>query len=132
MLTSSRLIDIINSGDIMELQYSQMGKRISNRRKQLGISQISLAEKLDISNNHLSGVERGKEIPSLDLLVDICNALDVTPDYLLMGSMHSDNISQNIIESLRLCSNDDLQLVKEIVQLMVDRNSSKWNDDNFA
>lgn len=55
----------------------------------MGFKQNMLAERLDLSNNYLSSIERGKEKPSLEVIVNICNALQVTPDYLLMGNMYS-------------------------------------------
>lgn len=36
-----------------------MGNRIKLRRKELRIKQSELAEKLDISNNHISSIENG-------------------------------------------------------------------------
>lgn len=53
------------SRDIMNLNMKEIGKRISDRRKKLGIKQNILAEKLDISNNHMSGIENGKATPSV-------------------------------------------------------------------
>ena len=49
-----------------------------------------------------------------------------------MGTMHSNNIPQNIADGLRLCSSDDVELVSAIVQVMIARRSRKWNDDNFV
>ena len=116
----------------MELDYKALGLRIAKRRKTLGLRQNTLAAEIDISNNYLSSIECGKEKPSLEVLVKICNALTVTPDYLLMGNMHSSNISQNIVEGLRLCSSQDVELVSGIVRLMVERRNEKWNFDNFV
>lgn len=116
----------------MELDYLQLGKRIAARRRQMNLKQNVLAECVGISNNYLSSIEGGKERPSLEIIVGICNALQVTPDYLLMGNMHSNNIPQNITEGLRLCSSDDVELVSAIVQVMIDRRSQKWNNDNFV
>lgn len=116
----------------MELNYTGIGRRIANRRSQMGLKQIALAEKIGITNNYLSGIERGKEKPTLETFVNICNALHITPDYLLMGNMHSCNIPQNIVDGLRLCSEDDLILMSVILQHMVERQSIKWNNDNFA
>lgn len=67
----------------------------------MGFKQNMLAERLDLSNNYLSSIERGKEKPSLEVIVNICNALQVTPDYLLMGNMYSNNVPQNIADGLR-------------------------------
>ena len=116
----------------MELNYTGIGRRIAQRRLQMGLKQNILAEKLNISNNYLSSIERGKEKPSLEIIVNICNALQVTPDYLLMGNMHSNNVPQNIADGLRLCSDDDLSLLSVIIGHMVERQGLKWNNDNFA
>ena len=73
----------------MELDYKNIGKRIIRRRAKLKMNQVSLADKVGISNTYLSSIEHGKEKPSLDILVKICNELSVTPDYLIMGNMYS-------------------------------------------
>ena len=97
----------------MECNLVEMGSRIAARRRRLGISQNFLAEKVDISRNHL------------------CNILRVTPDYLLMGTMHSHGVPQNLIDSLALCTAEDIALLEDIVHHMVIRQESDWNNDNF-
>lgn len=125
------LVGFMRAGDSSELNYVEIGNRIAQRRIHAGIKQTNLAETVGISNNYLSSIERGKERPSLEILVSICNALHVTPDYLLMGNMHSNNIPQNITDGLRLCSENDLDLILAIVQIMVRRSSDRWNSDNY-
>lgn len=123
-----------------------MGKRIRDRRKKMGILQYKLAETLDISNNHLSAIENGKENLSIDLLLNICreldvtpdyllhgrenvsiellikicNELDVTPDYLLLGSTHSQNVPKDILDQLRLCKPETVKIVKKFVDMMME------------
>ena len=116
----------------MEIDYASIGQRIAKRRKQIDMKQNVLADKLNISNNYLSGIERGKEKPSLEILVKICNALQVTPDYLLMGNMYSNTVPKNIVDGLQLCSEEDILLLNAIMQHMVDRRNKKWNSDNFT
>lgn len=88
-------------GDVMEGNLMEMGNRITTRRRHLGISQNVLAEKIGISNNHMSNIERGREKPSFDVLISLCNTLRVTPDYLLMGSMHPQGVPQNLVDSVQ-------------------------------
>lgn len=45
-----------------EQQFSMMGNRIRLCRKELSLTQIKLAELLDISSNHMSGIENWKSI----------------------------------------------------------------------
>lgn len=116
----------------MESNIVEMGKRIAARRQSLGLSQNVLAEKIDISTNHLSNIERGREKPSFDVLVGLCNTLRVTPDYLLMGSMHPQGVPQNLIDGLALCTAEDIALMETLVHHMVLRQGVKWNNDNFV
>lgn len=114
----------------MKQQLVDMGNRIKNRRKELNIKQSELAEQIGISNNHMSTIECGTGKPSIDAFLNICDILKVTPDYLLLGSMHADNVSQNIIDKLRLCNNDDLWVIEQLIEAMVRKNSYDWNKRN--
>lgn len=111
----------------MKRQYKDMGVRIQSRRKELKMTQGQLAEKVGISNNHMSSIETGKETPSLDTFVKICEGLSTRPDYLLLGSISSNNVSQSIIENLHLCSERDLELVKMITNSMLELNANNRN-----
>ena len=112
-------------------QYQSMGNRIKSRRKELRIKQSELAERLDISNNHMSSIENGREKPSLDMFLKICEELKVTPGYLLLGSVHANNIPQNITDALCLCSDDDIELASQFIELLVNRNKNTWNKKNY-
>lgn len=115
----------------MDKQYIEMGKRIKIRRKELNIKQNEFAELLGISNNHMSSIETGRQKPSMDTFIGICEELRVTPDYLLLGNMHTGNIPQDISDKLRLCSSSDIELAKKFIELLVERNTTSWNQDNF-
>ena len=105
-----------------------MGNRIKIRRKELRIKQAELAERLNISNNHMSSIENGRQKPSLDIFIQICNLLNVTPDYLLLGSMHAYNIPQDIIDKLRLSNQSDIELAGDFIELLVKRNNKTHNE----
>lgn len=55
----------------------QLGRNIFTKRKEKGFSQNQLAEKLDISREHLAKIETAKRCVSLRLLIDISEVLDV-------------------------------------------------------
>ena len=101
----------------MESQYTEMGRRIKLRRKELKIKQSEMAEALNVSNNHISSIETGKQKPSLDIFISICEYLNVTPDYLLLGALHSYNVPLDILDKLRLCSQEDIELTKNFVEI---------------
>lgn len=72
----------------MTINYSLIGNRIKAARKAKGLSQSELSELIDRSVGYMSYIETGSKKPSLETLIQIANALDVTIDELL-----SDNIS---------------------------------------
>lgn len=108
-----------------------MGNRIRIRRKELRIKQTELAETLEISNNHMSSIENGRQKPSLDTFIRICSCLNVTPDYLLLGTMHAHNIPKDISDKLLLCSQSDIELARDFVELLVKRNKNKPTSNNY-
>lgn len=67
------------------------------RRKERRLTQEQLSEKLGISKNHLSSIERGVYAPTIQLIFQICNILEETPDYYLIGK-----ISENANETIKL------------------------------
>ena len=70
----------------MTLDYNLIGDRIKKRRNLLGLTQEQVAERVDISNQHMSNIERAKSIPSTETIMKLAAALDTTPDEFLVGS----------------------------------------------
>ena len=52
-----------------------LGRNIYAKRRELKMSQNELAEKLDISREHLAKIETAKRTVSLDLLINIAEEL---------------------------------------------------------
>ena len=67
----------------------EMGNRICTRRKMMGLTQEVLAEQIDVSTQMISNLETGKKAIRPENLLKICNALDVSADFLLTGSDRS-------------------------------------------
>lgn len=61
------------------------GKIIHNKRKELGLTQIQLAQKLNVTNRAISKWENGDGFPDITLLPDISRLLGITIDELLTG-----------------------------------------------
>ncbi|MBE6804532.1 MAG: helix-turn-helix transcriptional regulator [Ruminococcaceae bacterium] len=62
--------------------YKQLGLNIAYYRKAKGLSQIELAEKINISRTHMSRIETADCAVSLDVIFNICNALEIKPNKL--------------------------------------------------
>ena len=104
----------------MAIDYEALGKRISNARKQIGITQESLGEKLNVTRKHISVIEAAVNRPSLDTLVDIANALNVSADDLLVDSLsHSASTADSEIHRLLLdCNAIEQDILTRMVKEM--------------
>ncbi|MBC5651093.1 helix-turn-helix domain-containing protein [Blautia segnis] len=70
-----------------ELCLQEIGKRIMERRKKLGLTQEALAEKGDVTTQFVSYAESGKRAMRPENLLKISSALNVSADYLLTGEI---------------------------------------------
>ena len=73
----------------MYVDYKEVGKRIAQRRKQLGYKQFEVNEKAELSEKYLSNIERGQSVISIDTLMKLCTVLDATPNNFLLGSLEN-------------------------------------------
>ena len=71
----------------MDINMKLIGKRIKHRREVSGLSQEQLAEKLDLSTNHISSMECGKSLLTTKCLLALCDILGGTPNYYLVGEI---------------------------------------------
>ena len=89
----------------MEDLLVQMGKRMRKRRKQLRLTQEELAEKAGITPQTVSTAEIGKKAMKPETIVCECKALKVSTDYLLLGSIGSDEQNELFMRISRLSTN---------------------------
>lgn len=90
----------------MVFSYKSIGKRIRERRKMLGLSQLDLSVDADISTAYLCNVELGNKCASLEMIIRIANALGTTTDILLADCLknHSTASSMELSKLLEDCS----------------------------
>lgn len=65
-----------------------VGAAIRNRREELGLSQMYVAEMAGISQPMLCQIERGTKNPSLQVGAEIAKLLQCSLEDLLAGSSH--------------------------------------------
>ncbi len=70
-----------------DLNYKLIGGRLKAIRKKRGLTQERVAELVELSPQHISGIETGGAKVSLPALVRLCNALDTTPNEVLLDSV---------------------------------------------
>ncbi len=71
----------------------EMGRLLTERRKQLRLTQEDVAERADLTDQTISTAETGRKALRPENIIKICAALDISPDYLLLGNITGVDIS---------------------------------------
>lgn len=111
----------------MTIDYSAVGKRISLIRKNRGMTQEQLAEKAELSNIYISHIENSRSIPSLETLMKLCSALDITPDEVLLGTKQDmeNYLQSDIQKKLILCTPKERRMVSRFIDLLLEEREEK-------
>jgi len=72
-----------NSSTVLDSFHESMGQKITRHRKALGMTQLSLAEKLDINRTMITEYESGRVRIYDEMLAKLAGALNTTVDDLL-------------------------------------------------
>ena len=81
------------------MNVSQIGRFISRRRADLGLTQAQLAQRLDVTDKAVSKWERGKSLPNVALLSRVAAELRVSVVELLSGESMNVARSSNLDEA---------------------------------
>lgn len=91
----------------MDIDKIEVGKRIYFLRKSKNLTQMDLAELVDMSKNSISNIELGKQLCNTDKLPRFADTLGTSVQYLLYGRNEADD------EEIQL----ELDLMEEWKQL---------------
>lgn len=97
----------------------QIGERIQKARELSGYTQEKLADKINVSTQYISDLERGIVGTSVPTLIKICKTLCVSSDYILMGTQDGNDIS-SVTNRLRYLSKDEMRIVENSINVIID------------
>lgn len=100
-----------------------LGEKIKEIRKEKNISQQELAEKLFVSDKTISSWEQNRTEPNLDMIVKMCNILDISVTNLIYDNIDKNNIETEI--RIRLDDNEYNRL-----KLFFDKNAEFVKENN--
>lgn len=103
--------------DNSRIDMKELGARIRESRSRCGMSQMELAEACGISIPYVSDIERGKKCFSVDILLRIAIALQVSTDWLLRLDMPQTDYSYNAEATTLLmdCSQEEALLLLDLM-----------------
>ena len=99
-------------------------KNIRERRRTLGLTQEQLAEKTDVSTNHLAKIELGLRVPSLSTTIKLAGALDIEVSDILAGedAKWMDEV-QELAFILRSLPDDEAEFLIKQFRVMIEHTS---------
>lgn len=103
------------------IDYKEVGRRIAKRRKDPGLKQYELCERLDVYYKYISNLETGCSAPSPELIMKLCDVLHTTPDYFLVGAESLLQLDKRILSKAESLSADNKGLLDGIINLMLSR-----------
>lgn len=103
-----------------DIDFSFIGKRIREVRIEKHLTQDYLADKTNVNVSHISNIENNKVKISLTLLIKICNAFDVSLDYLLQNEYldPSAGIETELIRTLKNLPVDKQETLLKIAKVL--------------
>jgi transcriptional regulator with XRE-family HTH domain len=98
-----------------------LSARIRELRSARGFSQEELAERVGLTSQAMSNIERKRSLPSLDTLEALARELGATPSSLLEAPLkgEAERLNQKARHALAALSLDDLRLAAHLLDAMV-------------
>ena len=95
----------------------KIGRFIAERRKNKGLTQMALAEKLNITDRAVSKWENGKAMPDSSIMLDLCRELGISVNDLLSGEIvtmenYNKEMENKLVEILKEKEETDRRLLK--------------------
>lgn len=103
------------------IDYKLIGQRMKAKRKQAGLTQEQLADKLFVTTGYISQLERGISRPNLDTLGEICSVINCDIADLLHDSLHgtTDYLSDEINELYNMLSSSEKSVLFNLLKTYI-------------
>lgn len=86
-------------------------------RVEADLTQAQLAEKAHISTEFLQDIEYSRSGVSIATLINLCNALSITPNDILRKFLSTNNVDDdNLTQQIKLLSNHEKNAIYTLVQ----------------
>ena len=103
-----------------------LGDTVRKARTEQGLTQASIAERIDIDSRTIINIERYKGNPTLEILYPLVRALNIDPwDIFYPEMKHDESALRQINLFLRNCSEEELKVLLPICQTVIETLRSK-------
>lgn len=92
---------------------------IKTLRKKYNLTQEEFSEKIGISLQGLSNIERNRYQPTAETIDKICKAFEITPaELLIVPNNSNEELISNIITLISACPQKKLKQIYEIIKIL--------------
>lgn len=102
----------------------KIGVRIVERRKELKLTQEQIAERMNVSIQMISNIERGNKAIKIDNLLKLCDILKTSTDYILTGK-RINNDFDNLANKISQLTESDYKMIEMLVDYRLNDNQQK-------
>lgn len=102
------------------MDYGKLGVRVRQQRVLNRLTQEQLAEKTGVSCSFIGHIERGEKKASVETVVALCNAMDISPSVLLQ-----DSLTDAVLNSQLSFDHGNQELVKDLMHLLREHSQKK-------
>ena len=99
------------------MDYEKLGVRVRQQRVLNRLTQEQLAEKAGVSSSFIGHIERGEKKASVETVVALCNAMNISPSVLLQ-----DSLSDAVLHSQLNFEQDNQELLEGLMHLLREHN----------
>ena len=99
----------------------QIGERCRRARETAGYTQEQLAERIGVSTQFLSDAERGVTGMSVNTIIKLCQVLNISADFLLLGkeTTNSDEKILSLYARINRLSPQEQEMIEAVSNLMM-------------
>ena len=95
----------------------KIGRFIAERRKKIGLTQMQLAERLNITDRAVSKWENGRSLPDSSIMLELCDILKISVNDLLCGEVvtmdnYKEKLEQYMLEMVKQKEESDKKLLR--------------------
>lgn len=103
-----------------EIDFEKIGRKLKEIRLSKGLTQEYVANAANVNTSHISNIENNRVRISLPTLVYVCNALNVTVDYVLSDEYldTSSVLDEEILRHLQTCPVNTKKQILQIIQIL--------------
>ena len=99
----------------------KIGGRIVERRKELKLTQEQIAERMNVTIQMISNIERGNKAIKIDNLLKLCDILKTSTDYILTGK-RINNDFDNLASKISQLTESDYKMIDMLVDYRLHEN----------